>query len=167
MLEGIELGLDLATAVSVIGASSAFIWNLRKENSEKAKDLQTKLRIEQTIKVVNDLLEIQKKGVQLINTVNDQLAGIKVEKEVNGIDFLVFCREFGQYISYNSEVLLIPVARPKEKKILEELRELMFSWHDNIQSALAGEAEVPQFSKLLAIIADKLNELMESVKSRD
>lgn len=168
MFDNVQHALDYGTAVSVIGASFAFIWNLQKENREKAKELHRKLRIEQTIKVVNELLTLHQKGVQIARVAQKMAAGLEVEKEISGNDMIGFCMEFEAYIRFNSEVLLIPVAREQEGKILKDIGELVITWGSNMQLALEGKSKnVPQLFDLLDDITKKLKELMESVKIND
>ena len=58
-IEKIQLGLDIATAVSVIGAAVGLIFNMNSENKKEARINHNQLKIEQTIKVVDELLKLQ------------------------------------------------------------------------------------------------------------
>ncbi len=46
-MDNLSFGLDIATALSVIGAAVSFIWNIRKENKKKQEDRERIFKNEQ------------------------------------------------------------------------------------------------------------------------
>jgi hypothetical protein len=164
-IQNLQLGFDIATAISVVGAAYAYIKNINKENDVNREAMLLKLRIEQTVHVVKDLLKIHEQGQEIARLATKASKGLKVDKVPTNNDMIEFCMDFERYVRWHSNVLLAPVAREAEKKILKDIRDEAVAWGTKMKNVAEGTSkDAPQLFTLLDTIASKLTELMNSVK---
>jgi len=149
----LQLGLDLATSLSVLGAAVAFIISLlRRERRAQASALKQQ-RIENMSRLINDFAKILEEGDKIVGKVRLLRDGRDVQ--VTEDDMTSFCVDVDRYIRINSALLFEIWASEKEKQSIEELRKLVLNWNQSfVQSAndrsQGKNTPVPHFDKLIS-----------------
>lgn len=112
----IQIGLDIGTALSVIGASYAFIYNNIRENRRDRKLRSDQFKIERISEVIKFLNEKLHESIQISSKINDQLNSINIEfsmltYSMNWESPDVFPERFSIYklVSRLEEEVLLPI----------------------------------------------------------
>lgn len=166
-IQNIQLGLDIATAVSVIGAAIGVIFNMKSENKNDIKLRHSQLKVEQTIKVVDELLKLLNEGSYIANLLAKEAGKVDIGSDTdNEIIVLDFCSKFYTHLRYNSIVLLTPIITKEESDILTSLKEKIEDWTTLYLEALNSpeKYDIPMFTTLLDLIYEDLIKFMSSIK---
>lgn len=148
----IQIGLDLATSLSVIGAAFAFIYAQFTQGRKSRRQAFRTQRIEHMSRICSDLAQILVKGDEVVARV--RMAESGRELNVTTDDFTNFCIEVERYIRINTSCSFNVWATEQEKSILDSLAKEASEWNKKLVSATVakyrGEAfSVPSFVVLI------------------
>lgn len=151
-MPSIQIGLDLATSLSVVGAAFAFIYAQLTQGRKSRRQAFRTQRIEHMSRICSDLAQILVKGDEVAARV--RMAQLGRELNVTTDDFTNFCIEVERYIRINTSCSFNVWATEQEKSILVSLAERASEWNKKLVSATVaksrGEAfSVPSFDGLV------------------
>lgn len=164
-MNNIQLGIDLATSVSVIGAAVYFVINTTRQAKASRIFTVRKQRIEQMSQIISDfsgILELGNETIQYIRKVQDGAEEFDPKK----VDFTLFCVTVDSYIRIKQKLLFAVWATNEEKEIIKEILKLTHKWNKQYVEASKNQdtKNVPDFVKLTEDIGEKVFQLSEILR---
>jgi hypothetical protein len=159
LMNSIQIGLDIATSVSVVFAAITFLWTTLGQ-SKKARMLSIKQqRIEHMSRLVSDFSKILEDGDKIVEKVRMAQSGR--ELTVSADDYTGFCIAIDRYIRINSKLLFEVWASDAEKKVLHDIQILVHSWNKQFIEAATtnNKSEIPSFDQLIEDIGVNVKKL--------
>jgi hypothetical protein len=145
----IQLGIDIATSISVIAAAISFL--RQQASSSRATRLLAvrQQRIEQMSRLVADFSNILEAGDKVVEKVRLAQAGRDVNLSTD--DYTGFCYSVDRYIRINSKLLFEVWASEDEKKVLQSIGALVHSWNKKFVDAAIEKnmLAIPSFDQLV------------------
>ncbi len=149
----IQFGFDIATSISIIVAAFSFMWNSMRQRTFTIR----KQRIVQMSKIVSDFADILDRGHIIIEDIQ---RGKSKDGDVLG----GFCASVIRYNKINNTLLFEVWAKDDEKKIIDDISKLVYSWNSAYVDAHNNNRDVPNFPTLLEGISSKIKELSTKVR---
>jgi hypothetical protein len=160
----IQLGIDIATSVSVIGAALAFIYTQLTQAKRFRREETKSRRISHMVKICDDLAEILTKGDEIIARGNQGAASGRVT--IDADDFTNFCISVDRYIRIKMVCSFSVWAMPKEIAILDGMVDAVHQWHKEfIDAHIDRTKRVPLFDELLKQLTSSVSKLSEEVRA--
>lgn len=169
-LPPIQLGIDIATSVSVIGAALAFIYTQMTQAKRIRRAEAKNRRISHMAKICDDLAEILTKGDEIIARGNQGAAVGKVT--IDADDFTSFCISVDRYIRIKTVCSFSVWATPKEQNILERMASAVHEWNQKFVDAHIDRTKpVPRLEDLLkqltALVSNFSQEIRSEIEAAD
>ena len=160
----IQLGIDIATSVSVIGAALAFIYTqLTQAKRLRRQETRTR-RIEHMAKICDDMSGILTKGDEIVSAVNRHAAGAPLS--INADDFTEFCITVDRYIRIKTICSFKVWSTPSEQKILEVMLSSVHQWNrEFVEAHIDRTKPVPSFNALLEKLKESVEQLSKAIRA--
>lgn len=148
----IQIGIDIATSLSVIGAAIAFTYTqLSQSRKARAAAIRAE-RVKQMSMICEDLSNIIKEGVEVETRVRQALAGREVDISLD--DYTNFCVKIDNYLRVDIACNFNVWANDAELSQLTKFKSAVNNWHSKFEEAVLdrdnGKAtSIPLFSDLL------------------
>ena len=125
-MNSIQLSFEIATSLSIIGAALTFLWS-QIGQSKKARILAIRQqRVEQMSQLIADFAKILDDGDELVEKV--KMTHKESEFYCSADDYACFCYKVERYIRINSKLLFEVWATNAEKKVLEDINNIVKNW---------------------------------------
>ena len=149
----LQIGLDIATSLSVVGAAVAFIASQLGQTRNTRALAFRQQRVENMSRLLGDFSRVLEAGDRVVAKVRMAQAGRQVD--VSPDEFTNFCGEVDRYIRINSALLFQVWASESERAHLKKIHDLVHDWNRTFVEAVAKrdrgiDAPVPSFDKLVA-----------------
>lgn len=152
----IQLGIDIATSISIIAAAIGFLRTQIVQASATRMLAVRQQRIDQMSRLVADFSDILEAGDKVVEKVRMAQAGRDVK--ISADDYTGFCQTVDRYIRVNSKLLFEVWASEDEKKVLQSISAHVQSWHKKFDAAVTENnvSAVPSFDKLIDDIGSEV-----------
>lgn len=166
-MNNIQLGIDLATSVSVVGAAVYFVFNMAKQAKLSREYTVRKQRIEQMSQIISDFSGILEMGNEIILHLNRSKADPEVYDSKKA-DFTEFCVTVDSYIRIKQKLLFEVWATVDDKEIINNIQSLVLEWNQTWYTAAINQDKenVPDFVELNTKIGDKVFELSLNLRKQ-
>lgn len=133
-MNAIQLSLDIATSLSIIGAAVTFVIAV-STRSRKAEEFAIRQeRIKHMSQLLADFTTILVDGDKLREKESKARAGRDVDFTAD--DYIAFCISLIRYVQINSRVLFGVWANDKEKELLGDIGILASNWYSEFMNAV-------------------------------
>ncbi len=154
-LQNIQIGLDLATSVSVCLATLGFIYTNIKENKSRIDNTREQQRREHISKIIHEFVKILRDGANLIDKVNDERSSNTITVSCN--DLLSICQRMVLYINIDADIAFSIWATKQEQEQLQEIREIAINYRNALVASINDGSHAPSFNDFL----DKIKGLIK------
>ena len=162
-MNSIQLSIDIATSLSVVVAVITFVLNQNAQSRAVRLLAVKQQRIEQRSRLVEGFAKILEDGHKVAEKVGYMQAGRDVE--ISPDAYTHFCHSIMRHIQINSKLLFEVWASEEEKKIMESISNLTFSWNNEFVEAARKAAiekdwsTIPSFTEFLEDIGNEVAKL--------
>lgn len=145
----IQIGIDIATSISVIAAAIGFLRAQAVQSRATRLLAVRQQRIEQMSRLVADFSNILEAGDKVVEKVRLAQAGRAVKLSTD--DYTGFCYSVDRYIRINSKLLFGVWASEDEKEVLKSIGALVHSWNKKFVAAaeVKNLSAIPSFDQLV------------------
>jgi hypothetical protein len=166
-MNSIQIGLDLATSVSVIGAAVYFVFNSAKQAKLTREYTVRKQRIEQMSQIISDFSGILEMGDEIILQVHKVRDGAAAH-DPKLCDFTGFCVAVDSYIRIKQKLMFSVWATDDDNEIINNIQSLVREWNKNwVKAAIDGDHKnVPDFVELNTKVQNQVCELSLSLRKQ-
>jgi hypothetical protein len=163
-LPPIQLGIDIATFVSVLGAALAFIYT-QLTQAKRIRRVETRnRRISHMAQICEDLAEVLTKGDEIISRGNQGEA--RGTTTIDADDFTNFCISVDRYIRIKTVCSFSVWATPKEQNILNGMASAVREWNQEFVDAHVDRTKpVPRLEELLKQLTALVSSLSQEIRS--
>lgn len=152
-----QIGIDIATSLSVMGAAIAFAYTQLTQGRKAREQALRTQRIEHIAKACADFANILRDGDKVVSDIRRAQAGLNVKVEVDDLDR--FCENVDSYIRVNMACGYIVWATTIEKALINDIRETAIRWNHDFVLAVEQKTEIPSFDKLVEDLTGKVQQL--------
>lgn len=163
----VQIGIDIATSLSVIGAAVAFTYTqLSQSRRARAASIRAE-RVKQMSIICDDLAGILKMGANVVNNVRKAQAGRDVN--ISSDDYTDFCIMVKDYIEINTACKFKVWANDAEQSQLSEFTVTVGKWNAAYIKAASDrdagkDVPVPSFDDLIEELTKKVQRFSALVR---
>ena len=160
----IQLGIDIATSVSVIGAALAFIYTQLTQARRARRQGVRIRRIDQMARICDDMSGILTKGDEIVAAVKRHSAGAPLK--IDADDFTEFCIAVERYLKIKIVCSFNVWATPIEHKLIDDMLSAVHKWNREFVDAHNDHTKpVPSFNKLLEDLTKSVAKLSDGIRA--
>ena len=148
-MNNIQIGLDIATSLSVIGATILFLKSLITQNKKNRALAIGRQRIENMSSIVIDFTKLIEKGEIIVQEVRAMQSGR--EGTITADTYTNYCYDLMRYIKINLQLRFQVWATLEEIQIFQAVENHIRAWNDDFVKAAINKdyKSIPSFDKLV------------------
>ena len=154
-----QVGVDIATALSIAGATGLFLWNQFRQNSKNKKDQEHRTFREQKFRMIETLGDFVRVYCDK-NASFRRNANLGERPDVN--DLLQECQRIVNYCQYFASPVFNSFAAKRELEVISEIKGKILAWNaELVEGHLSNNPSLINYEAPAKIVAEGISELLK------